>query len=289
MNILVIGGTRFFGIPMVEKLIENGHRVTIATRGNSSNPFGNRVATATMDRTNPDSVRNAIGGKRYELIIDKVAYASNDVKALLENVGCDRYIQMSTCSVYPGDGIDIKENEFEAREYNLQWIDRPEDYPMGKRQAERAAYEFLEQDQCVFVRYPIVMGKNDYTNRLNFYVEHIMGQVPMQIDDFDGYMSFINEREAGEFIAFLADKDFSGPINGASKGNVSPGQIFNYIEIKTGMKAILGYGDLAPYNGVESVWTFNTKKAENLGFTFTDIKSWIWNLLDYYIAEYKKL
>jgi len=68
MNILVIGGTRFFGIPMVEKLIENGHRVTIATRGNSSNPFGNRVATATMDRTNPDSVRNAIGGKRYELI-----------------------------------------------------------------------------------------------------------------------------------------------------------------------------------------------------------------------------
>ena len=33
MNILVIGGTRYFGIHMVNKLLEQGHRVTIATRG----------------------------------------------------------------------------------------------------------------------------------------------------------------------------------------------------------------------------------------------------------------
>ena len=33
MNVLVVGGTRFFGIPMVEKLIADGHDVTIATRG----------------------------------------------------------------------------------------------------------------------------------------------------------------------------------------------------------------------------------------------------------------
>ena len=39
MNVLVVGGTRFFGIPMVEKLIADGHDVTIATRGLSNNPF----------------------------------------------------------------------------------------------------------------------------------------------------------------------------------------------------------------------------------------------------------
>ncbi len=32
MNVLVVGGTGFFGIPMVEKLIADGHDVTIATR-----------------------------------------------------------------------------------------------------------------------------------------------------------------------------------------------------------------------------------------------------------------
>ena len=33
MKILVIGGTRYFGIHMVNKLLEQGHEVTIATRG----------------------------------------------------------------------------------------------------------------------------------------------------------------------------------------------------------------------------------------------------------------
>lgn len=33
MKILVIGGTRYFGIHMVNKLLEQGYKVTIATRG----------------------------------------------------------------------------------------------------------------------------------------------------------------------------------------------------------------------------------------------------------------
>ena len=33
MNILVIGGTRYFGIHMVNKLLEQGYNITIATRG----------------------------------------------------------------------------------------------------------------------------------------------------------------------------------------------------------------------------------------------------------------
>lgn len=33
MKILVLGGTRFFGIHMVNELLINGHEVTVATRG----------------------------------------------------------------------------------------------------------------------------------------------------------------------------------------------------------------------------------------------------------------
>ena len=43
MNVLVLGGTRFFGIHMVNVLLENGHDVTIATRGNASDPFGKKL------------------------------------------------------------------------------------------------------------------------------------------------------------------------------------------------------------------------------------------------------
>jgi len=40
MKILVLGGTRFFGIHMVNDLIEKGHEVTIATRGITPDYFG---------------------------------------------------------------------------------------------------------------------------------------------------------------------------------------------------------------------------------------------------------
>lgn len=36
MNLLVIGGTRYFGIHMVNKLLEQGHDITIATRGKNT-------------------------------------------------------------------------------------------------------------------------------------------------------------------------------------------------------------------------------------------------------------
>lgn len=43
MHILVLDGTRYFGIPMVEELLAMGHDVTIATRGNAGDGFGGRV------------------------------------------------------------------------------------------------------------------------------------------------------------------------------------------------------------------------------------------------------
>ena len=52
MKILVIGGTRFFGIHMVNKLLELWHSVTIATRGNAKNNFGDRVSRIILERTN---------------------------------------------------------------------------------------------------------------------------------------------------------------------------------------------------------------------------------------------
>ncbi|MDE6777114.1 MAG: NAD-dependent epimerase/dehydratase family protein, partial [Oscillospiraceae bacterium] len=100
MNILIVGGTRFFGIPMVKRILENGHDVTIATRGNYNNIFNKKVRHVIMDKTNGNSVKNTLGSEIYDVVIDKVAYSSNDVKSLLENVCCKRYIQMSSCAVY---------------------------------------------------------------------------------------------------------------------------------------------------------------------------------------------
>ena len=80
MKILVIGGTRYFGIHMVNKLLEQGHEVTIATRGKTPDSYGDKVERITIQRTNEESMREALQGKHFDVVIDKIAYCSNDIR-----------------------------------------------------------------------------------------------------------------------------------------------------------------------------------------------------------------
>ncbi|GLB29921.1 hypothetical protein LAD12857_18440 [Lacrimispora amygdalina] len=57
MKILMFGGTRFFGIHTVNELIKNGHDVSIATRGITSDKFGSSVKRIILDRNNQESLK----------------------------------------------------------------------------------------------------------------------------------------------------------------------------------------------------------------------------------------
>ena len=57
MNILVIGGTRFFGVHTVNELVKRGHLVTIATRGLAKDSFGDKVKRIIFDRIEHTQVR----------------------------------------------------------------------------------------------------------------------------------------------------------------------------------------------------------------------------------------
>lgn len=286
MKILVIGGTRFFGVPMVKKLIADGHEVTLATRGQHKDTFGSAVLRIVMDKTDENSVKAALCGKHFDAVIDKVAYSSNDVRSLLRHARCGRYIQMSSCAVYQSAHTGITEDEFDAKSFPLQWLDRPSDYALGKRLAERAALEFMDEKNCVFVRFPVVLGENDYTGRLAFYAQHICGGLPMHIQNINAKTSYIHETQAGEFIAKLVDTDISGAVNGCSDGIVSQRDIIGYIEKKCGKQAIISQsGDNAPYDDVCSDKSYDCTKAKSLGFAFSDISSYLYSLLDNEIKQ----
>ena len=284
MKILVLGGTRFFGIHMVEELLKNGHDVTIATRGNAKDPFGDRVKRIIVERTNPESMKQALGGIHFDTVIDKLAYASNDLKYAMESLDCDRYIQMSSTAVYNPKKLNTKEEDFDGLERPFVWCNRP-DFPYDeiKRQTEFALWQEYADRNRLAVRYPVVMGKDDYTGRLKFYVDHVKNGLPMNIDILNYQMSYIRSDEAGRFMAYLVDKDVRGAINGSSDGTVSIREILDHIEEKTGKKAVLSDdGDNAPYNG-DPEFSINTDKAKALGFEFSNIHDWIYDLLDYYI------
>jgi hypothetical protein len=61
--------------------------------------------------------------------------------------------------------------------------------------------------------------------------------------------------------------------------------IMNYVKTKTCKNPIFSSdGDSAPYNG-EVEYTINVDRAKALGFMFTPLHNWIYDLLDYYIEE----
>ena len=284
MKILVLGGTRFFGIHMVNDLIEKGHEVTIATRGLTPDYFDDSVSRIRFERTDEDSIKAVISDTHYDAIIDKLGYCSNDIRKLMDVADCDKYIYMSSTAVYDPKHINTVEEDFNGRDGELIWCDR-KDYPYDviKRHAEYALWQKYPDKNWIAVRYPFVIGKDDYTRRLYFYVEHVLKQLPMKIDNLDSQMSFIRSDEAGKFMSFLVDKDFKGAINGSSKGTVSIRDILNYLEKEIGMSAVISDdGDPAPYNG-EPEYSINTDKAESLGFKFSSLNDWIYNLIDYYI------
>ena len=286
MKILVLGGTRYFGIQMIEELLRQGHDITIATRQNAKDNFGDKVNRIKVERTDPVSMKNAFKDKKYDVVYDKIAYCSNDIKYAMEAIDCDKYIYMSSTSVYDPKKIDTKEEDFDGIGKELVWCSRP-DFPYDeiKRQAECALWQAYPNRNWIAVRYPFAVGEDDYTKRLLFYAEHTIKSIPMNIDNLNCQMGFIRSDEVGQFLAFLADKNFSGAINGSAHETISLNEIIQYIESKTGSKAVItANGDNAPYNG-EPEYSINTEKAENLGYKFSNLRDWIFDLLDYYIRK----
>ena len=86
-KILVFGGTRFFGKALVQRLINKGHEVTIATRGQTKDEFGPSVKRIIVDRENKESLIEeyieGIPGNKYEnkeFVLEKLGKYSRKIK-----------------------------------------------------------------------------------------------------------------------------------------------------------------------------------------------------------------
>lgn len=284
MKVLVLGGTRFFGVHMVNALLNKGHDVAIATRGKTQDSFGDKVERIIIERTNQKSLSEALGRRYFDVVCDNLAYCSNDVKYLLDSLRCGRYVMTSSASVYLNHHLNTAEGEFDSLSHPFKWCSRQDySYDEIKRQAECALFSEYSQFPSVAIRFPYVIGVDDYTQRLYFYVEQIIKGNPMNLDNLDEQIGFINSAEAGAFLAWIAEQKFVGAINGNSHGTISLYEIINYVEQKTGKKAVFSIEGLkGTYNG-QKPFSLDISRANNLGYCFTELKDWIYVLLDKYI------
>ena len=287
MRILLLGGTRYFGRSLAYELIRRGHELTIATRGIARDGFGRSVKRVTVERSDRDSLFAALYGSGYDCVFDNICYAPDDLCALLDIVGTDRYIFTSSTSVYSG-GLAITESDFDPMTCTLKSGQRGDfTYAEGKRMCEAALFQRYPGLSAAAVRFPVVLGPNDYTCRLKSYVDNIMSGTPMYIDDADSRQSFIFESEAARFLASMADNGITGPVHAASEGTTSIREIIRYIEDRSGVRAILAPNAIpGALNGFPDC-TLDKEKARSDGFLFVPVELWLWRLLDTYIDAYQ--
>jgi nucleoside-diphosphate-sugar epimerase len=99
MDILVMGGTRFVGKPLVERLLAAGHALTLFTRGNKPAPAG--VEHLVGDRSTAEGLQ-PLDGRRFDVIVDSSGRSLDDSRAVVERTGAPshRFVYVSSAGVY---------------------------------------------------------------------------------------------------------------------------------------------------------------------------------------------
>ena len=94
-----MGGTRFVGKPLVSRLLQQGHQLTLFTRGRQPLPEG--VESCVGDRQD-DSALEQLRGRRFEVVIDSSGRTLADSQRVIERTGAPshRFLYVSSAGVY---------------------------------------------------------------------------------------------------------------------------------------------------------------------------------------------
>jgi nucleoside-diphosphate-sugar epimerase len=193
MRVLVIGGTLFIGRHLVEALLQAGHEVTILHR-KPKHDFGRRVENAVADRNDPESVREALIGRRFDAVFDNVydwerGTTAADVEATIRLLGdrLSRYVFMSSVAAY-GDGLNHKESD------PLAPASHPDAYVRNKATTERLLFRMHVRHgfPVVTFRPSFVYGPGNPYYREAFFWDRLRAGRPLIVPG-DGYrlMQFV--------------------------------------------------------------------------------------------------
>ncbi|KAF5771707.1 putative NAD-dependent epimerase/dehydratase, NAD(P)-binding domain superfamily [Helianthus annuus] len=113
-KILVMGGTRFIGIFLSRLLVEEGHQVTLFTRGKAPvtqplpgeaedayNAFKSKILHLKGDRKDYDFVRTSLAAEGFDVVYDINGREAEEVEPILDALpNLEQYIYCSSAGVY---------------------------------------------------------------------------------------------------------------------------------------------------------------------------------------------
>ena len=172
MKILVMGGTRFVGKSLVQKLVSQNHDVDIFTRGNNPIPKGSNSIKG--DRNDLEGILK-LKNNKYDIVFDISGRELFQTKILIENIrqNFDRYVYVSSAGVYK-DNQELPINEKDPIDNNSRHI--------GKYETEK----WLIDSKIPFTSFrpTYIYGPGNYNKIENWFFERIVStkKVPIPFD-----------------------------------------------------------------------------------------------------------
>lgn len=281
MKILILGGTRFFGKKLAALLLENGHQLTLATRGNVQDEFENRVTRFQVDRSNVDQMKQCFRKMTFDVVYDQIAYNRDHVmisdQVFSGNVG--KYIYTSSLSAYLKYGANLREEDMEYR--LRESADPGGAYGQGKQDAEKYLFENT-QFHATAVRFPFVLGEDDWLKRLEFHVDKILKKEELYFTNPSALFSPIHSDDAAKGLFHLLDREVPGGINICPSQPISLRYMIEQIESITGVAAKYAESKetahTSPYDMAQD-WYMNTERIHSMNFSCEPITNWLPKLI----------
>lgn len=197
MKVLVLGGTGYLGKRMVRQLAERGDEVTVVSRSTTVASAPAQVRYVHLDRQDERAFEAAFGSQTFDAVLDNIAYNAADIDVIVRTFGgrIRQYLFTSTMAVYhnaerlkPLDEEDADLEYIEGDDIPLTLAfhtTHGHSYGIGKRQAE---FKLLSLQPDVFaatiLRAPIVVGPDDRTRRVWWFVQRILDGGPILLPDW---------------------------------------------------------------------------------------------------------
>ncbi|SDO29092.1 NAD-dependent epimerase/dehydratase family protein [Alkalicoccus daliensis] len=278
-NVLILGGTRFFGKRLVKKLEEKGIEVTIATRGEKDISFSKKAKHVKVDRFNRKSMEEAFQDTVWDAVYDQICFSPDDAQDAVDifQGKTKKYIFTSTLSVYDmNDKGEKVESDFNPYSYQLKKGRKEKfEYGEGKRLAEAVFFQKADFPVTA-VRPPIVLGEDDYTERLHDHIRRVINQEKIGIDNLEAKLSFVDSDDLADFLMWAGEKDVTGPVNASSPDQLTLAEFIKEVEKAVEKKAVITSsteGKASPMNFPVSFYQ-SVQKAEEWGYQFKSLSDW---------------
>ncbi|MGH3049796.1 MAG: NAD-dependent epimerase/dehydratase family protein, partial [Gaiellaceae bacterium] len=214
MKLLVLGGTKFLGIGVVEAALAAGHEVTIANRGRTSPElFGGveRIRVDLLGELGP------LAGRSWDAAVDLdptqlTRHTRRRAEALCDAAG--RYVFVSSISAYaylstpPREDSPVEEPpDPEPEEF------AEEHYGGLKVGSERAVLDVFG-DRGAAVRAGLIVGPHDPTERFTYWPRRLAeGGEVLAPGSPDAPVQLVDARDLGAWLVRLAGRGPGGAFN----------------------------------------------------------------------------